>query len=202
MKKNLILYLLIFLSVCTQAQSFGKKQLDLNLGIGLGNTYVTGVYSSATPPLSLSLETGITDDISLGGYIAYAGAKYQFSGNDFCNNGNGNGNFWYTYTDTYSWTFWVIGVRGAYHFAKLIPNNNLDVYAGLMLGDDIASYKYSYISNPICSKHDITYSYPSYGGVVLSVYVGARYRFSDHLGAFAELGYGISYFTLGLNYKF
>src|ERR1051326_4286355 len=112
MKKNILINVLACLSICAQAQSFAKKQLDLNLGVGLGNTYISGVYSSATPPISLSVETGITDDISLGGYLAYAGAKFQYSGSDFCNNGNGNGNFWYTYTDTYSWTFFVIGVRG------------------------------------------------------------------------------------------
>ena len=42
------------------------------------------------------------------------------------------------------------------------------------------------------------YSYDSFG---YNVFIGARYFFTDKIGAFAELGYGISYTTLGATFR-
>ena len=40
------------------------------------------------------------------------------------------------------------------------------------------------------------------GGVVFSAFGGCRYRFNDHVGIYGELGYGISYLNIGVNFKF
>jgi hypothetical protein len=39
------------------------------------------------------------------------------------------------------------------------------------------------------------------GGFTYNVFVGGRYYFTDNIGAFAELGYGISILNLGLCVK-
>ena len=39
-------------------------------------------------------------------------------------------------------------------------------------------------------------------GAAYSIFLGSRYRFTDRVGVFAELGYGISVLQLGLNLKF
>ncbi|HXB42368.1 MAG TPA: hypothetical protein VNZ49_17650 [Bacteroidia bacterium] len=184
------------------AQSFQKQQVDLNIGFGLGNTFVGSGTASMFPPISASLEYGITDAISIGGYLGYAGATWRYIGRDWCPAGNGNGNAYgnyYDYTDTYSWSFYIIGLRGAYHFEKFVKNDKVDLYAGLMLGDDIAKYKYS-TTDP-CTNH-VAYSSPSYGGFIWSGFAGCRYRFTDKVGIFGELGYGVAYLNLGLNLKF
>lgn len=197
--KNIVIKITILLlsggTFVIKAQSFQKKQMDLNLGVGLGNTIVAGGGTNVFPPLSVSVEYGITDDISIGGYLGFTGASYNFSGWENCGKGNGNGQY---YTDTYKWSYFILGARGAYHFGRFIKVDKLDVYAGLMLGDDFAHYSYSTTST--CPDH-IRYSSPTYGGFVFSVYGGARYRFTDHVGVFGELGYGIAYLNIGLNLK-
>lgn len=200
MKKLCTIVILLLAGSGAYAQSHVKGQIDLNLGLGLGSSFVRG-YSSYSPPVSLSGDYGVTDDISVGLYFAYAGAKWKYSGNDFCNNGNGGGSFYYSYTDTYKWSFSILGIRGAYHFGKFVENDKLDLYAGLMLGNNFASYKFTTVTSPVCAKREAVYGNAGYGGVAWSIFAGARYRFTEHIGAFAELGYGISYLTLGFNYK-
>ena len=197
MKKIILLVLTMFV-VSTinnlSAQSFNKGQTDINIGIGLGNTIITSGATNVLPPLSLSVEYGITDDISVGGYFGITGASYSYSGWENC--GKGSDQY---YIDTYKWSFYIIGARGAYHFGHFIKVDKLDVYAGLMLGDDIAHFSYSTTST--CSDHIGFISSSTYGGFVFSIYAGARYRFTDHFGAFLELGYGITYLNIGLNIK-
>lgn len=201
--KNILFKTMLLTLFCINAdvyaQSHKKGQVNLNLGIGVGNTLVGNGYTKITPPISMSGEYGITDDISFGGYLGFTSSTYQYSGWDNCyNNGYGIGNS-YSYIDTYKWTYTVVGLRGAYHFGRFIKVDKLDVYAGLMLGYDFAHYKYSTTS--ACPDH-IRYSSPTYGGFVPSIYGGARYRFTDNFGLFGEFGYGISFFNLGITLKF
>ena len=71
---------LLLISMATKAQSFQKGQTDINIGIGLGNTFIDGSYRNYLPPLSISAEYGITNDVSLGGYFGIAGASYTYYG--------------------------------------------------------------------------------------------------------------------------
>ncbi|HEV7231631.1 MAG TPA: hypothetical protein VGO45_09905 [Bacteroidia bacterium] len=193
-----IFFLLLVLGITTgHAQSFQKGQTDINLGIGLGNIIVEPGSINVLPPVSASVEFGITNDISLGGYAAFTGASRTYQGWEDCGQGNGNGQY---YVDTYRWSYFILGVRGAYHFGRFIKVDKLDVYAGLMLGNDFAHDSYSTTS--ICPDHHQGYVGPTYGGFVFSLYGGARYRFTNHFGVFGELGYGISYLNVGLNFKF
>ena len=188
----------LFMAVNAQSQdqAFQKGQKDLNIGIGLGNTIVDGYAYNVWPPISVSLDYGVTDDISIGGYLGFTGASDKYTGWENYGPGNSNGGGYYT--DTYRWTYYIVGARAAYHFGKFIKVPKLDLYAGLMLGYDFAHYSYSTTS--VYPNH-YDNSYQSYGGFAFSIYGGARYRFTDKVGAFAELGYGISFFTLGVNFK-
>jgi hypothetical protein len=65
----------------------------------------------------------------------------------------------------------LMTVRGAYHFGEFIKNDQLDLYAGAEL------------------------LFPLSGGgsgAVFSLMPGARYYFSDNIGAFSELGLFLS----------
>jgi hypothetical protein len=189
-----VFFLLLVCGVSVgHAQSFQKGQTDINLGIGLGNIIVEPGSINVLPPVSASVEFGITNDISLGGYAAFTGASRTYQGWENC------GNIDHYYTDTYRWSYFILGVRGAYHFGRFIKIDKLDMYAGLMLGNDFAHDSYS--TSSICSDH-VAYISPTYGGFVFSLYGGARYRFTNHFGVFGELGYGISYLNVGLNFKF
>jgi hypothetical protein len=197
--KNSILKLTVGLFLCfggLNAQSFQRGQMDLDMGVGLGNTYIGPGYSNSTPPLNVSFNYGITNDISLGGYLGFSQATYTYAGWDDCGQGHGNGQY---YVDTYKWTYIIAGVQGDFHFGRFIKIDKLDVYAGLLLGNDFAHS--AYFTTSVCPDH-IAYLEPTYGGFVAAPHVGARYRFTDHFGVFLELGYGITYVNTGLNFKF
>lgn len=202
MKKNLPKLILLFLVCITagmEAQSFKAKQVDINLGFGLGSRYRFGIVNVTgyRPPISISGEYGITEDISVGVYLGYTGYSIRYSGTDWCNNGNGNGLF-YTYEDTYSWSFYIVGLRGAYHFAKLVKDDKIDLYGGAMLGNNF--FRYRYTTNSPCTNHISTVSV-DHPRLAFALFGGCRYRFTEKVGIFGELGYGISYLTLGLNLK-
>jgi hypothetical protein len=188
MKKiALVLFIATLFATTTHAQFFEKGTNVISAGVGLGGHFGSYTYGSQTPGLSLQYEKGVWEVggpgvISLGGY---AGVKsYKYSGSSGA----------YHYDE--KWNYTVIGLRSAYHYNG-IANEKFDLYGGLMLSYNILSYKFS--DNGGTSA----YKAGSYGSNVgLSAYVGGRYLFTDNIGAFAELGYGVSYLTLGVALKF
>ena len=132
------------------------------------------------------MEFGVTDAISVGGYVAYTGTTWTYA--------------YGSYTDKRTWSYYIVGVRGAFHFAQFIKNDKVDLYAGLMLGDVIAKDTYT-TTNPTPGYNSTT-STQSSGGFIFSPSVGCRYRFTDNVGIFGELGYGIATFNIGVNFKF
>lgn len=173
--KKVVLLLIVLFSTQIFAQGYHKEVKNLGLGIGLGSIGIEG--DATLPPLSVGLQMGITDEISVGGIVGYTGSTYK----------------WGFLGTSYEWTYThiLIGARGEYHFLK--GNKNLDAYAGLTLGYHIIG-----VTEPSGFSGGYTAAASSlfYGG-----HVGARYGFSESMGVFGELGYGISYLTVGLNIK-
>ena len=157
--------------------NFTQGQIDVNAGIGLLRTFYSG-HRSAVPPVSVSVEYGITDKISVGGFFGYTSTKDRL---------------WYDANDYARYSFTIVGVRGSYHLNLW---DRMDTYAGLMLGYNIASVKYD-TDNPYLDNYAAASS-----GLALSAYVGGRYMLTEKIGAFAELGYGISVLNLGVNVRF
>ena len=174
---------LFTVSGMSYAQQFVKETNIVSAGAGLGSSIGSFSYGSQTPALSLSYERGVWEVggpgvISLG---AYVGSKsYKYSGPDY----------------SQKWSYTIIGVRSAYHYNG-IKSDKFDVYGGVMLSYNILKYSL---------KESNGYNYNgggSYGsGTGFTLYVGGRYFFSQNIAAFAELGYGVSYLTLGLAFKF
>ncbi|MFC5623713.1 outer membrane beta-barrel protein [Algoriphagus winogradskyi] len=174
--KKIILSTIAFLFAVTvinevQAQQFQQGQMDLNIGVGLVPTFGTGDVGI---PLSASLDYGITDQISIGGYLGYAGSNDNIP-----------------FLGKISYTYLIFGARGAYHFEL---TEKLDTYAGLLLGYNVASVSIEN-SSPGMPEPDAA------GGFTYSVFGGARYHFNEKIGAFGEIGYGISVLNLGLTVK-
>lgn len=183
MKKLLISCCLVAAASTLQAQVFQKGTNVLSAGIGLGSSLGSFSYGSQTPAVSLQYERGIWDIggpgvISLGGYLGSKSFKYSGSG----------------YTE--KWGYTLIGIRSAYHYNGL-DMDNIDVYGGAMLSFNSLHYRYKDNNgNNVAGGGN----YGSAAGITL--YVGGRYFFTPNLAAFAELGYGVSYLTLGLAFKF
>lgn len=170
-----ILFLVLTSTAHAQSETgFGQGTGVISLGVGLGSSlnYYSG--SSQTPALSLQWEKGAVDlgDVGVISFGGYLGYK----GYNYKASG-------------YKLNYYIIGGRSAFHLTKL-NTKNLDLYGGLMLSYNYASDNYG----------NIGYSYGSSAGV--TAYVGAHYFFANKLGAMAELGYGVSYLTLGLSFKY
>lgn len=190
MKKFFLLSLFVAacsLQLAAQEPSFAKGDKVVNLGIGFGSVLYTGTYySTVIPPVSVSFEKGINDDIlggaviGIGGYLGISSYKWEYPYNYM-------GATWgYKYTNI------ILGARGSVHYPFV---EKLDTYAGLMLGYNISTSKeYGTI--------DPNYNYnESYGGFTYAFYVGGRYYFTESLAGMLELGYGISYLNLGVAFK-
>ncbi len=160
------------ISIANAQEVFHKGTTAINAGVGLGS-YYSGL---AIPPLSVSLDYGVTDNmikgnngsISVGGFLGYTATKkfYGDSGASIA----------------------VLGARGAFHY-QFAPK--LDTYAGMMISYDIVSTPDSWAN--------YVWAYGS--RVDWSIYLGTRYYFTEKIGAFAELGYGFYNLNLGVTFK-
>ena len=184
MKKLMILFVAVMFSLTqlvAQESTFSKGDKVLNIGIGLGSTLYTGsYYKGQVPPLSVSYEVGVVDEvlekgsIGVGGYLGYSSYKYQYL------------DWGWKYSNI------IIGARGSFHYPLV---DKLDTYTGLLLGYNISSSKEFGSINPA-----FDYS-SSAGGLQTAWFLGGRYYFKETFAVMAELGYGISYLTLGISLK-
>jgi len=148
------------------------RQKYLNLGIGLAAYYGGGL------PLGASFEVDMKNNISVGGSVDYLRYGYNSGG--------------------YKWnyTFVYAGARASYHLGELlsVDNDKFDPYVGATLGFRYAGYRDNYGYNDYVSPYN--------SGLFLGVHLGSRYMFSDKVGGFAEVGYGVSALRLGVTAKF
>ncbi|MVZ63616.1 hypothetical protein [Sphingobacterium humi] len=179
MKRTIFLIMGVLITTFSYAQQFQKGTTVVNAGIGLGTAL--GGLGKARPAISLSLDRGVwpvggPGVISLGGYLGNTGYKYSSGGY------------------TAKWNYFIVGARGAYHYNGFSSVPKLDVYGGAMLGYNIVNY--SSDGNDV----DISNSYGS--GIGFSGFLGGRWFFTERIGAYAELGYGVSVLNAGLAIKF
>lgn len=171
MKKLFVVFavLALVLTSTINAQGFNENSKTLSFGIGLGGfAGLTG--TSTLPPISVGAQFAVTDKISAGGIIGYAGSSQELWG---------GGKWKYSYI--------LIGARGEYHFMK--PEDKLDLYAGITLGYNIvsSSWEGSGLSLSDASGSELLYG----------AHLGAKYAISDKFGVYGELGYGIGVLNLG-----
>lgn len=178
MKKLFLLFLVSLFSLSqlvAQQSTFEKGTKVLNLGIGLGSTYYSSYYTSQMPAISASFEVGVADGILEKGSIGVGGYLGYSSAK---------------WTNYYKTSNIILGARGSFHYPLV---DKLDTYTGLLLGYNIYSYKY----------YDTYFgAAASSGGLTFAWFAGARYYFTDKFAGMAEIGYGISYLTLGVSLKF
>lgn len=68
----------------------------------------------------------------------------------------------------------------------------INTYAGAMIGYNMGSAEWTGAGNLNVDIKGITYT----------GFVGARHSFTDQLGVYGELGYGVALLNIGLLYKF
>jgi hypothetical protein len=175
----------VVFAVASFGQAFepGANVLTAGLGIG-GHWGAYGTYSSQSPGIGIAYEKATSIDVGpgvlgLGGYLGYKSLAAR----------ERNG----VYDYDFRWTYTILGFRGAYHWNEWHQVPELDTYGGLMLSYNVVGFK-DRTDYPSGTTH---YSYSSASGLGLSLYFGGRYYFTDKIGAYGELGYGIAYLTLG-----
>jgi hypothetical protein len=156
----------------------GSKTIGFSIGFGVNYNYYGG-YAS-TPAFAFTYDQGFFDNvgpgtIGIGGIVAIKSAHYNYPGGMRA-----------------SWDDFIIGVRGTYHLTLLKDmNNQFDPYAGVMFGFRVENFKDNYYQQSSSTVN------PAAG-----IFVGAKYNFAEHFGAFAELGYDISNARIGINVNF
>jgi hypothetical protein len=175
--------LLAFLNYnSVSAQVMEKDALLLNLGVGFGTSalYTESNYVSTIPPISASLEYGIHEHISIGGYLGYHVAEHKW------NHRNRDWRWRYSYT--------IVGARGSFHLANLLGWQQTDIYGGILAGYNIVS-----VREP--AGWDNSYYNRQSSALLWGLHAGFKYMFKDNIGIFVEGGYGIANLNVGLALK-
>jgi hypothetical protein len=167
----------------TYAPGIDNSRFFINAGIGFG--VLASGYDIGIPPISVSADFKLPVDfpITVGPLVALSSQTYSWS----------LGSYGYEFT----YTHFAIGARGMYHFNLL---RNLDTYAGLVLGYVISSGKAEYTGDwgNVGKTDPVNLSYFLWGANI-----GARYFFTNNIGAYLELGYsGLQVVSFGLALKF
>jgi opacity protein-like surface antigen len=191
--KKILLFLSISMSIQqADAQAFEKENnfVQAGYGIGLGYGRLLSAYQansgykfSGFGPAFVSYERAVTDRFGLGLAVSYSsyGGKWVDG---------------FNYDYSYRWSTLSIMARGAYHFE--VRNDKFDPYVGVGIG--FLRYGYKWTSNDPSfneAAYDVSLGTP----LGYQLFAGARYLFSDRVGAYAEVGYGLSVANFGLTFK-
>lgn len=177
MKRLLTALLALFMTAGTlSAQDvFRKNDVAMNMGVGYNNT-LTMNFNTIVPPISVSVEYGIVDNPFNEEYGSIGvGGYLGYTSYGYKNNSR-----------TASYT--ILGARGSYHF-QFFPK--LDTYGGLLLG--LAFRSGDLFENDVNTNN---------ARLAYGIFIGGRYMFHENIGAFAEVGWGVSAINLGLALKF
>lgn len=161
--------------------SFDRATGLLTFSIGFPNIPVSGYsYNGRNRigfgPLYAKYEHAIMDEIGLGGQMAFSVGRYEY------------GNDEHERVAAFHFAF-----LGYYHFNKLIPVRQLDVYAGAGLA--VRNRAVRYTDDTFDDDRDVTVN-----GVVK---VGIRYYPRGPVALYAEAGYDdMSDVNLGVTFRF
>lgn len=184
-KISLIISLFLLNSLMVKAQQ-EVGGLIINAGIGAG-TYLnttSNLLRVVVPPLSISADYGVWDEygpgiICLGGYFGYVGIREEYT------NPINSTNYGYEY-DILS-----LGARVTYFYPI---QDGLDVYAGILAGYYMANKSYYGTTPSLWTANPLITPNVAYG-----MFAGANYLLNKDFGVFAELGYGINHFRIGVS---
>jgi hypothetical protein len=135
-----------------------------------------GIGVGSGIPVEVSYEHSVIDGLIKGNNGAIGVGAY--------------GGWYHRGLSDWSYNHYVLGARGAFHYQFI---EKLDTYGGLMLGYNIATASWAGEGESIGTAAGSAFDF--------SLFVGGRYFFKPKLGVYGELGYGISYLSVGVTFK-
>lgn len=185
--KRILLVLLIFTSIHSirAQESFEKGTVFVNAGLGLGQVGYYGFFSGINIPLNASVELGISDYVSLGPQIGYAGYNYNYGS-----------------TYNYKYTFLRIGGKLSFHYLPLIQElgifdfdtEKMDFFIALNACLETSSYRTD--SPYVGTVTEYSNRLP------IGPSAGFRYMPKERLGIYVESGVGLNaLINLGITLK-
>lgn len=193
MKKLFAMAVAVVFALGANAQ-IPKGEMVVGAGVGLGNS-VYKAYDKALIPINFEAEYGIVEglfgvdglSLGVGASLSYTQGKQEYTIPGIPG---------YTETSTYGVksASYIVGAKGYFHY-DFFDLEKLDTYAAITLGWNIASAKTygDYVEGMAVA---------SAGGLYYGVSVGARYWFTNAIGANLEAGVGLSFLKIGINFKF
>jgi hypothetical protein len=187
--KSLFYFFVCFLfSTIGKAQSIEDNDNILSISVGLGSFYKSSdSFNKESPTLGLMYERALPLEWERAviGIGCYAGARSLVS-----KNSSG-----FLYYDKH-YTFIIGGLRSSFHYNEWFRSYDLDSYAGIM-------YSYCIFSLPDKSDYVTGADIPKKkSGTGPSIYAGLRYYLDKSWAVYGEVGFGLSYLTLGACAKF
>jgi hypothetical protein len=181
--------LALLFSVNSNAQLSKIGDKDLDIGVGFATLWITEGYYTIVPPLTVSLDYALRDDwgpgiFTVGGSIGVS----RYANERSWNNSGTTEYYGYKYTST------IFGARTTYHYPLF---KGFDTYIGAMAGFRINT------NNDYGTWPDNPDEFDTDAGFIPvgRIFLGAKYYFNEKLAGYGELGYGISYVTLGVSVK-
>jgi len=164
-----------------------QEKFLINAGIGYGFL----PYKMSLPPISASVEYMLDSiPLSIGGYFGMTGYKEDA-----------------TKLVSYKASMVGFGAKGSWHFG--FGPEKLDPYAGLVLGWLVYNQEVTTTvpevkaGGIVITKETTTTAKNNLSTFLYGINVGARYFFTNNIGAYLELGYSaVSVASVGLAVKF
>jgi hypothetical protein len=188
--KPIILIIGLFITMLSvNAQSFERGDVLISPGIGLG-LYGVGYGIGFAVPLTLNLDIGVADYISIGGYVSHWSKTWDYS-----------------LYGKYKFSSTHVGARGSFHWGKyleeelnldIIPEK-MDLYVTGWLGFNARKATWAPSGNSILLTNDLEWENRAQVGAQ----IGARYFPKKNFGFFAEWGgTPTAYSNWGITFKF
>ena len=200
MKKLIFVFALISFfnfNMDAQVEKVQTKKGDITLDLGVGVFPFFAVDNGTTNiwPVTMTLNYRIKKNISLGGFAGFTAAT---SAPILLADG---------IPVEYRNDTWLFGLKSAAH---VNPVERLEIYGGALLAYSLPRVSTHAATltpgqepiDPTTPTQDAPYKFPpATGKLVFGGFVGGSYLFTNRIGAFAELGYGVALLNAGVRLK-
>lgn len=173
------------LSVFAQKSETKPTKFDARIGIGLFPTFLKDDAQVNILPINANLDYRLSKLFSLGIYAGYskstASKQGVFGGDDMLEWSN---------------QFLTVGVRGTFHFPTSFKN--WEPYGGVTIGANTSMIEVKQGVPETIEKMQLKTN----TDFAMTFFVGTRFKVSENIGVYGEIGFMASLANVGISYRF